>query len=308
MNWKQVSVATTDEAADVVASILIDAGAGGAEVVGGTTPEPQGDEWADDLAPLMGVTVRAYFGEDGFEAVYEDIRERLETLHSADEGAGTLEVTVDTVPDTDWNENFRKHFSTFRAAGRVVIKPTWQEYQPQTDDVVIEMDPGMAFGSGDHETTRLCLELLQKYMKSGNTVLDVGCGSGILAIAADKLGADEVLALDYDGVSVKVARENAEHNSAQIETRRSDLLRNADRKQYDIILANIIADIVIRLNEDVRDYLAPDGIYIISGVVSDRLDEVTQSLRAHGLVPVETLAMGDWRAVAARSDDAPGLR
>ncbi len=307
MNWMQVSVATTEATADVVASILIDAGAGGAEVVGGRVPEPQGDEWAEDLASLPGVTVKAYFGEDGFEAAYEDIRARLQTLRGTDEGSGTLEIAVDTVPDTDWNENFRRHFTTFRASGRVVIKPTWQDYMPEADDIVIEMDPGMAFGSGDHETTRLCLELLQKHMKTGAAVMDVGCGSGILAIAADKLGAGSVVALDYDGVSVRVARDNAAHNGANIETRRSDLLQNADKKQYDIILANIIADIVMRLNEDIRNYLAPDGVYILSGVVSDRLDEVTESLKAHGLVPVETLAQGDWRAVAARRDDAPGI-
>lgn len=308
MNWKQVSISTTDEGADVVSSIMIDAGATGAEIEGGALPELVGDEVPGDVTPPQGVVVKAYFGEDGFEATYEYIRERLETLQASGADAGELEITVNTVADTDWNENFKKHFKTFRAAGRVVIKPTWEEYTKQADDIVIEMDPGMAFGSGVHETTRMCLELLQKHMKPSASVLDVGCGSGILGIAACKLGADEVLALDYDGVSVEVARQNAQCNGAPLEVRRSDLLQAAEHKAYDIILANIIADIILRLNEDVKDYLASEGVYIISGIIVDRLDEVMQSLKAHGLSPVETLQMGDWRAIAVRSDDAPGIR
>ena len=308
MNWKQVSISTTDEAADIVSSIMIDAGATGAEIEGGVMPEPVGDEVPGDVAPLQAVVVKAYFGEDGFDATCEYIRERLETLHVCVEDAGDLDISVNTVADTDWNENFKKHFTTFRAAGSVVIKPTWEEYKKEDGDIVIEMDPGMAFGSGIHETTRMCLELLQKYMKPGDCVLDVGCGSGILGIAASKLGAGDVLALDYDGVSVEVARQNALRNGVELEVRRSDLLQAAGQKTADIILANIIADIIIRLNADVRNYLAPEGVYIISGIIEDRLDEVMQSLKAHGLIPVETLQMADWRAIAVRRDDAPGIR
>ncbi len=307
MNWKQVCISTTDEAADVVSSILVDAGATGAEIEGGIVPEPVGDEWTGDIAPPQGVRVKAYFGEDGFEATIEYIRERIETLRKSDEDTGDLDISVNTVADTDWNENFKKHFTTFRAAGRVVIKPTWEEYKEQAGDIVIEMDPGMAFGSGVHETTRMCLELLQKYMKPGDRVLDVGCGSGILGIAAKKLGAADVLALDYDSVSVEVTRQNAQRNGAALEARRSDLLQAAGNETCDIILANIIADIIIRLNEDVREYLLPSSVYIISGIIVDRLDEVLQSLKENGLKPVETVQMADWRAVAVRRDDAPGL-
>lgn len=303
-----MSVSATEQSADIVSSILIDAGASGAEIEGGSSPEPRADEWTCDAVALCGLKVKAWFGENGFEATYEYIRERLETLRESDAGASSLEIEVTTVPDTDWNENFRKNFTAFRAAGRIVIKPTWEEYEPEKGDIVIEMDPGMAFGSGVHETTRMCLELLQKYMKPGADVLDVGCGSGILGIAADKLGARSVLLLDYDSVSVDVARENAQRNSAKLEARRSDLLQNANKKQYDIILANIIADIILRLNQNISDFLAADGVYIISGVIADRLDEVIESLKEYSLVPVETLEMADWRAVAVRRGDAPGIR
>ncbi len=308
MNWKQASVITTEQAADIVSSILIDAGATGTEIEGGSSPEPQADEWTGDPVTPRALKVKAWFGEDGFKETYETIRERLGTLRGSGADAGSLKIEISTVPDTDWNENFKKSFTTFRAAGRVVIKPTWETYRPEESDIVIEMDPGMAFGSGVHETTRMCLALLQKYMKQGADVLDVGCGSGILGIAADKLGARSVLALDYDSVSVKVARENAQRNSVMLEARRSDLLQNAEQKPYDIIVANIIADIILRLNQHVREYLAPDGVYIISGVIAERLEEITESLKENGLVPVETQEMEDWRAVAVRRNDAPGIR
>lgn len=308
MNWKKVCISTTEQAADIVSSILIDAGAGGSEIEGGEMPEPQADEWTGDATVLKGVAVKAYFGETAFEATYEYIRERLETLRANGMDAGSLEIAVSTLPDTDWNENFKKHFTAFRAAGRVIVKPTWEEYNNEADDIVIEMDPGMAFGSGVHETTRMCLELLQKYIKPGASVLDVGCGSGILGVAACKMGAGEVLALDYDSVSVDVARENAQRNGVRMETRSSDLLQSAEQKTYDIILANIIADIILRLNTNVRDYMSKDSVYIISGLIADRLDEILDSLKTHGLTPVETLQMADWRAAAVRRDDAPGLR
>jgi ribosomal protein L11 methyltransferase len=301
MNWKQVSISTTDGSADIVSSIMIDAGATGAEIEGGMVPEPVGDEWTGDLAPLQGVNVKAYFGEDGFEATYEYIRERLETLRESDTDAGDLKITVNTVADTDWNENFRKHFTTFRAAGHVVIKPTWEEYKQEAGDIVIEMDPGMAFGSGVHETTRMCLELLQKHMKPGASVLDVGCGSGILGIACAKLGAKDVLALDYDPVSVKVTKDNAAANGVSVlEARKSDLLGNAGNKTYDLITANIIADIIIRLNSGVAAYMNPGAVYIMSGIIMDRLDDVLNSLEANGFDVIETMSMADWRAVAAR--------
>jgi len=156
MSWKQVSISTTEEAADVVSSILIDAGAGGVEIEGGALPEPTGDEVSDGPVPVQGVKAKAYFGEDGFEATCEYIRQRLETLRKNDTNAGALVIGVDTVADTDWNENFRKHFKTFRAAGNIVIKPTWEDYEQKPGDIVIEMDPGMAFGSGVHEP-RACV-------------------------------------------------------------------------------------------------------------------------------------------------------
>ncbi len=301
MNWKQICIHTTEEASDIVSSILMDAGATGVEMEGGSVPVAERDEYiAQPQENNEGIIVKAYYGEDGFDDTLLYVQSRLNELKEAQD-MGSLCVSVNTVADTDWNENFKKHFKAFRAAGCFVVKPTWQDYPCENGDIVIEIDPGMAFGSGAHETTRMCLELLQKYMPGKAAVLDVGCGSGILGIGAAKLGAKRVLALDNDNVSVGVAQANAQSNGADVmEVRQSDLLLNAGNEKYDIILANIIADIVIRLNQNARKYLLNDGVYIMSGIIDERENDVLGSLEKNGFEIIETLSMADWRAFAAR--------
>ncbi len=305
MNWKQVSVKTSDEISDIVSSVLLDAGAHGVEIVGGPVPNDEDSEECDDTSG-NDVTVKAYYGEYDFEKVKAYIKGRIESLKLlGTPDAEALLFEINTVEDADWNENFRRHFSTFRAAGRIVVKPTWEEFDANKDDIVIEIDPGMAFGSGVHETTRMCLELLQKYIKQGDAVLDVGCGSGILAIAAAKLGAGHVLALDYDSVSVSVAKDNAKANgAASVEVRESDLLQRADTGPYNIILANIIADTIIKLNKKTKSILAESGIYIVSGIIKERLDEVLLSMKQRGYIVTEQINMGEWFALAAVRETA----
>jgi ribosomal protein L11 methyltransferase len=296
MNWKLISIDTSEENADIVASVLMDAGAGGVEIKGGSVPEATSDEYSLPDAETDEVSVSAYFGEDGADELAEALRARLDEIFPD----APPSMTVTTVPDTDWNENFRRNFTAFRAAGCFIIKPSWEEYQAEKDDIVLEIDPGMAFGTGDHESTRMCLELLQKYMTTGSSVLDVGTGSGILSIAAMKLGASRALALDYDPVSVKVAAENAAVNGVVMEARQSDLLQNADGGPYDMVLANIVADILIRLNRGIAPLMTDGGIYILGGIIEERLKDVTDSLTANGFDIIETRAMAAWRAVAAR--------
>ncbi len=301
MDWNLICIETKEDAADIVSSIMIDAGAGGAEIEGGSAIPALFDEYRPELHVSGNVIVKAYFGEDGFEGTVSYIEDRLERLkHSAEIDTGTLNITVNMIPDTNWNENFRKHFTAFRAAGNIVIKPSWENYKAEDRDIVLELDPGMAFGSGVHETTRMCLELIQKYIVPEAKVLDVGCGSGILGIACAKLGAGKVLALDNDPVCVKVVRDNAAANNVEIETRQSDLLSGAGEGKYDIITANIVADIIIRLNANIAKYMEPKAVYIISGIIEDRLDEVKLSLENNGFSILEVMSMGDWRAIAAR--------
>lgn len=306
MNWKQVCIEAEEKIIDLVSSVLMDAGATGVEIDGGAVPVAKQDEYLEPCKTQERIIVKSYFGESNFDAVMADIKNGITTLaDSLKLNAEDFGITVNTIEDTDWNANFKKHFTTFRAAGNIVIKPTWETYDAKEGEIVIEMDPGMAFGSGVHETTKMCLELIQKYMPEEANVLDVGCGSGILGIACSKLGAKEVLALDYDNVSVDVTAENAKRNGIDnLNARQSDLLQNADDRHYDIILANIIADVVIRLNEDVSNLLEADSIYIISGIIEDRLQDVLSSLERNKLDVIETLAMNDWRALAVRRRDA----
>lgn len=301
MDWNQVCIETNEEAADLVSSVLYDAGAGGAEITGGSAVPAQHDEYGASLPLSENVVVKAYFGEEGFGDTLRYIQDSLDILkRSSDLNAGALNISVNKIPDTDWNGNFRKHFTAFRAAGNIVVKPSWESYEGDKSDIIIEIDPGMAFGSGEHETTRMCLELIQKYMRTKAGVLDIGCGSGILGIACAKLGADKVLALDYDPVCVKVTRDNAAANNVDIAALQSDLLNNAGEGKYDLIVANIVADILIRLNADVTVYLKPNAVYIVSGIIEDRLDEVRRSLEENGFTIVKVLSRGDWRAIAAR--------
>lgn len=305
MDWKQVCIKTTEQASDFVSSLLLDAGANGIEITGGEMPAAKLDEYLAPKKAIEPVQVIAYYSEHEFEKSLIYIKGRTESLkYTANVGVGSLEIIVNTVKDTDWNENFKEHFTTFRAAGNIIIKPTWEDYKRKKEDIVIEMDPGLAFGSGTHETTKMCLELVQKYMQKGAAVLDVGCGSGILGIACAKLGAKQVLALDHDNVSVKVTKDNAAANDIKtLDVRKSDLLQNADNKKYDIVLANIIADIIIRLNDKASEYLAQDAVYIVSGIIESRLEDVTASLKQNRLEVIEVLSSGDWRALAVKRID-----
>lgn len=299
MNWKKVSIITSEIDSDVAASVLMDAGAAGVELSGGSVPEALSDEYALPEAATEQVVVSAYFGEDGFDALLENIKNRLGEVFS-DSEEGVPDVALETVADTDWNENFKKNFKAFRAAGCFVVKPSWEDYPASEQDIVLEIDPGMAFGTGDHESTRMCLALLERFMVPGASVLDVGTGSGILGMAAMKLGAIRVLALDYDPVSVTVARKNATNNGVEMEVRQSDLLKNADEGTYNIVLANIVADILIRLNADIGKYLSEKGVYILGGIIEERLEDVKASLVRGGFEIIDIMAMSAWRAIAAR--------
>ncbi len=217
--------------------------------------------------------------------------------------ANGIEAELETVglSEEDWAENWKQYYHPIKI-GRVTIVPAWEKYEAAEDEITILMDPGMAFGTGTHETTRLVIGLLQKYIEKGDSVLDVGCGSGILSIAASKLGADACRAYDIDPVAVRVTAENIKDNGCDnIECGVSDLLSSVDRtRKYDIICANIVADIIIRMTPDVGEFLADDGIMFVSGIIDERADEVLSVLRANGYEEVETFHENGWCAAAVK--------
>lgn len=304
MEWVKLAISINEEASELISEILLEEGAAGTETTGGSMPDLAGYDEVPPDDPAEECTVCAYFPMDGeLKAKIADVEKRLRNLKDIDLGfdPGTLEIRTATVNEQDWENEWKKYFKPQRVSDFVVIKPTWEEYSPEKDDVVIEIDPGMAFGTGTHETTRMCIAMLEEYLDNGASVLDIGCGSGILAVAAAKLGAGSVLALDLDGVAVEVAKKNVLLNKVEdtVSVIRSDIVTEVpEGKKFDIVVANIIADVIIRLNGSVLKYIKKPGIYICSGIIAERLDEVLASLNARGLRAIKVSKMGEWRAVA----------
>jgi len=244
------------------------------------------------------VTVRAYFSQ-GYdpEKLAAEIREGLESISRyLDVGMGF--DGFDTVDEQDWSEAWKKYYKPFHISESVVVKPSWEEYTAKDGEIVVELDPGMAFGTGTHETTRMCAQLLEAYIKEGDHVLDVGCGSGILSIIAAKLGASRVGAVDTDEVAVRVTKENCSVNGVDrcVSVYRG-VLSDLPTAKADVIVANIIADVIIGLSGVVGGYLRKGGILIVSGIIRERRQEVAEAYESRGFDLVRTEEMGEWVAM-----------
>lgn len=207
------------------------------------------------------------------------------------------EIKCELVDDADWNENWKKYFKAFEIGNRLAVCPSWEDYNNVDNRTVISLDPGAAFGTGSHATTSLCLEILEKRVTPNTTVLDIGTGSGILAIAADLLGAKSAIGVDIDAQSVKTAIANAEINgvSEKTEFLVGDLADKISGK-YDIVCANIVADVVMRLFDNVANFMKDDGILIVSGIIDMRSAEVEKSAIEHGFTITESLMREEWHA------------
>lgn len=210
-------------------------------------------------------------------------------------------VEYGTVRQEDWETAWKKYYFPTKVGSRLVVCPSWEQYTPSGDELVLVMDPGMAFGTGTHETTQLCLRLLEECVTPGARLLDVGTGSGILSVAALLLGAGSAHGVDIDEVAVRVARENAQANGVQDRASffAGDLTEQASGK-YDIITANIVADVILRLLPDAVHFLHDQGVFIASGIIDTREQEVRDALEQSGLHVVGCLRAGGWVALAAR--------
>lgn len=205
------------------------------------------------------------------------------------------EVEVINVSDEDWANSWKKYYHPIKAGNRIVIVPAWEEYEKKDGELILKMDPGMAFGTGTHETTRLVIKEIENYVKPGDTVLDVGTGSGILSIAASLLGATSVNAYDIDPTAVRIAKENAKDNGCNnITVDTSDLLSNVERKQYDLICANIVADIIIRMSKDLYKFAHENTVFIASGILTERRDEVLDAMNKTPFKYVSEISENGW--------------
>lgn len=305
MKWAEITVQTSHEATEAVANIFHELGASGVVI---EDPELINSyrrsgtwEYCDipEEEDTQTVTVTAYLPVDEelnhklhiFEKRINDLE-----MHDLDKGSGKIQLRE--IAEEDWSSSWKQFFHPMKIGERVVIKPSWENYQPLTNEVVIELDPGMAFGTGTHHTTSMCIQILEDIIRPGSVVFDIGTGSGILAIVCAKLGANSVQAVDIDSVAVQVAADNIFKNKAEdiVSIKRGDLLSGVEGKA-DVIIANIIADVVVELISDVTDKLNEQGILIASGIISERLTDVSTVIMKHGLTIEKVIEQGGWVAL-----------
>lgn len=229
------------------------------------------------------------------DSIVDKIKKNTESLNP--------EISISELKAEAWQDKWKEYFKPAKITEKIVIKPTWEEYESSDgSEIIVEIDPGMAFGTGTHETTSLCIKLLEKYAEKEKKVLDVGCGSGILSIVAAKLGMTDILALDIDPTAVDVSRENAIINGVEkyINFQISDLTKGIDY-QGDIVLANLMTDLVIMLSKDVKKHIKKEGIFISSGILTEKREMVEAAIREAGFEILETAEDGEWCAIAAKA-------
>jgi ribosomal protein L11 methyltransferase len=313
MKWTEIRIKTTEEAYDAISEMLNTIGAGGVAIedpneIRREIQKPNSLDYADDdFLEALGedVIIKAYFpGDRNIIELEGLIKEKISFIGSfLDTGEGYAGYSQ--VDDEDWATAWKKYYKPLHLTSRVVIKPTWEEYTTGPDEVVIELDPGMAFGTGTHETTQMCAQLLEKYMKTGDRIADVGCGTGILAIIAAKLGARHVTAVDIDDIAVRVTRENCTQNRVQeVVSALQGVLEDIPKEKVEIVVANIIANVIIDIAGSIPDYLKRGGFFITSGIIRARREEVMEAYTRQGFTCEETLEMGEWVAMVFTCRDS----
>ena len=313
MNYKQMNIETLSAGQEAVSNLLIAAGVGGFEVIDPKdfqefldTVTPHWDYVDEELLKRQSdrtvFKVYAADNEQGLEML-KDIERRVEELRNTPEAAlyGTLEITVGDLPEEDWQSGWKQYYKPIHVE-RLVVVPLWEDYTPAEGETVMKIDPGMAFGTGAHETTRLCLKALTKADLAGKTLLDVGCGSGILSIGGVLLGAESAFGCDIDQLAVEVAKRNAALNGLEERTQYAagDLLSVVEGK-YPIVVANIVADVILTLLKDLASVLLPEGIFIASGIIDDRKEEVLAGIEKAGLTVLSVEEERGWVAITAQN-------
>lgn len=309
MRWIELKVVTSHEAAEVVSEFLLEFGAGGVEIYDPHDADiirndPGKQIHCDgSVFPDMGNTVlKAYFPEGADSDKVNDILQGKLREASAYLYMGPATIESSFVDDEDWANSWKKYYKPFNITDKIIIKPSWEELDKgDGDGVVVEIDPGMAFGTGTHETTAMCAGLIEEYLKPGDEVIDLGCGSGILSVIAVKLGAGSVQAVDVDSIAVQVSRENACRNRVDRKIRFIvGTITDVAPVKMDIIVANITSDVIIDISEKLKYYLRPGGIFIASGVIRPRAEEVLDTYKRHGFALVKSIQKGEWMGMAFR--------
>lgn len=313
MKWSELSILTTNEAVEPVSNILHEAGASGVviEDAEDLTREREykfGEIYSlnpDDF-PKEGVILKAYLPVNSFLGETVDaVKLAIDNLVSYDINIGANIVTISEVNEEEWATAWKKYYHPVKISQRFTIVPTWETYEPvSSDELIIELDPGMAFGTGTHPTTVMSLQALEKTVKAGQRVIDVGTGSGVLAIGAALLGAAEVHALDLDDIAVTAAKINVKLNKVQDRTTvvQGNLL-DTIKEPGDVVVANILAEIIISFTDDAFQVVKPGGYYITSGIISAKKNDVKRALEGSGFVIEDVMMMEDWVTIISKKPE-----
>lgn len=304
MDWIEIALSVDGESAEAIAEVLQRYGHQGVAIEQeGIMPEA----WNDGEAPpAERLTLRAYIPADHRA---EDAKLRLESALGHMSLLYPMPAPVyQIVKEEDWAEAWKAHYHPVRIGRRLLIRPRWIETEVQADEIVIALDPGMAFGTGTHPTTQLCMEALEDTVQPGIKALDLGCGSGVLAITAAKLGAAQILALDIDPLAIRVTQENAEQNGVgeKIIAQQGSLETVVtSSRRFDLIVVNILARVIIQMCEErLRDVVRPGGLALFSGIIEEQANDVEAALRKTGLEPYKRRQQGDWVLIEARRPHA----
>ncbi len=308
MEWQEISVTTTEDAMEAVAEVFYQVGAAGVvledpRVIDSYLKEKKWDYYELPLSILEAesVVVKGYLlVDERLPKLLKSIREQLDLLQEYfDDYRG--EITLTKIRERDWANAWKAYYQPVKVSDSIVIKPSWEDYLPKNNEIIVELDPGMAFGTGTHPSTVMCIKGIEKYLNAGQRVIDVGTGSGILAITAAKLGASHVLALDLDPLAVKVASANIKLNNVDktVQVALGNLLMGIDTK-VDIIVANIVADVVIDMSNQVPELLTDDGFFIASGIIDSRQQDVISQFEKVGLEIVDKFQQEGWIALIVR--------
>lgn len=321
MNWTEVSIFTSTEGIEPVCGRLLGVGVTGFVIRDAKDFEDflndktgNWDYIDDDLMNLKDceTTVTFYLADNSQGAdMLAMVRSEMAELKNMDEenAFGRLEVTLANVREEDWANNWKQYFKPLKIGKKLLIKPSWENCDNTDERTILEIDPASSFGTGQHNTTKLCLELLEKAVRPGDRILDLGCGSGILSIGGMLLGAKEAVAVDIEQNAVETAAENAAKNNISLESYHSlcgdivsdKTLRNKIGGNYDIITANIVADILIAMSKLFKDFLKPEAILIISGIITERKSEVSDAVVSAGFKVIEEAESEGWAAIMLRT-------
>lgn len=307
MKWIELSVVVNSDAEESVTEILQNAGSNGVAIEDSNEiHRVREDKYGEifDLNPndypKQHMVIKAYYNETQFsQSFFENLKSQISNLEMVD--SSVFQSDYKEIEESDWENEWKNYFHPFQASERFYIVPSWETVSKEENHLYIELDPGMAFGTGDHPTTSMCLKAIEKIIEPHHDVIDVGTGSGILSIAAHLLGANHIKAIDLDEMAVQVAKENfvKNHCEAAIETTTGNLL-NDESNQYDVVIANILAHVITLMVEDAYARLHSKGYFVASGIIEEKADEIETQMKQAGFKIIETQQDNGWVCITGQ--------